>query len=717
MESLIPVISKLQDVFATIGCRESEVQLPQIVVVGSQSAGKSSVIEGIVGRDFLPRGVGIVTRRPLLLHLSHVPIGDPRRAQDSRLSDCDWAIFEHKSAEIFTDFEEVRGEIESETNRISGTNKGISAVPINLKIFSHKVVNLSLIDLPGITKVPVGDQPADIETQIREMIMNYIANPNSIILAVTPANQDFATSEPLKLAKDVDKEGNRTLAVLTKLDLMDQGTDAMDVLTGRLVPVKLGIIGVVNRSQADIQGKKPIEDCLKDEVKFLHRKYPTLASRNGIQYLAKTLNRLLMHHIRECLPQLKIRVNTMTLQCQSMLNSYGEPVVDKNRTMLQIITHFSNAYTSTIEGTSKNIETSELCGGARICYIFHETFSSALDQMDPMGSLSTLEILTAIRNATVDRSFLSWTNDIWQGPRPPLFVPEEPSLNCVDLVYEELLRIVQHCGLEIQQEMQRFPRLYEKINEVVSAVLHSRLSPTKEFVANLVQIELAYINTKHPEFTDAALVNMLKEASPLDTPKRVAVAIDTLGPNPSELQTTSLFAGIGLKPRKMSAVTVNGTAVADPAPTHALPKENGPTTSTIGSWLFSRSVPNGTVPPNLADSPITTNAVERTLTRNLTPREKRDCSIIERLIRSYFMIVRKTIQDIVPKAIMKLLVNHVRDNLQSELVRLLYNTPNTDELLAENDLMAQRRKESAEMLEALKKANAVISEIRETHIW
>jgi len=82
------------------------------------------------------------------------------------------------------------------------------------------------------------------------MIHAYVANPNSLVLAVTPANQDFATSEPMKLAREVDIEGNRTLAVLTKLDLMDHGTDAMDVLTGKLVPVKLGIIGVVNRSQA-----------------------------------------------------------------------------------------------------------------------------------------------------------------------------------------------------------------------------------------------------------------------------------------------------------------------------------------------------------------------------------------------------------------------------------------------------------------------------------
>ena len=407
-----------------------------------------------------------MTRRPLLLHLVHVPLDDILRKQNpskfsvlrlsiyGHLSGCrdgDWAVFEHLPNEVFTDFEKVRDEIEAETNRVSGSNKGISPLPINLKIFSAKVVNLSLIDLPGITKVPVGDQPPDIENLIREMILSYISNPNSIVLAVTPANQDFATSEPLKLARDVDPEGNRTLCVLTKLDLMDHGTDAVDVLMGKLVPVKLGIIGVVNRSQADILSKKPIEECLKDESAFLIKKYPSLAPTNGIPYLAQTLNRLLMHHIKGCLPELKLRVATMTAQCKSLLNSYGERVIDKNRVLLQVITHFADAYTSTIDGTAKNIETSELCGGARIGYIFHDVFASHLDKIDPMGDLSTTEITTAIRNAT--------------GPRPALFVPEvsfellvkrqirrleKPSLSCVDLVYEELLRVVQHCGIEVQ---------------------------------------------------------------------------------------------------------------------------------------------------------------------------------------------------------------------------------------------------------------------------
>ena len=293
MEALIPVINKLQDVFNTIGT--DAIQLPQIAVVGSQSSGKSSVIESLVGRDFLPRGNGIVTRRPLILQLVYVPKSDTttRSSEEGTLDVDEWAKFLHTKNKVYTDFAAVKREIESETDRMSGSNKGICPEPINLKIFSPKVVNLTLVDLPGITKVPVGDQPEDIEIQIRNLIFKYISNPNSIILSVHAANTDFATSEALKLSREVDPDGRRpTLAVITKLDLMDAGTDAIDVLMGRVIPVKLGIIGVVNRSQQDIINCKSMDDSIKDEALFLQRKYPSIATRNGSAYLAKTLNRV-----------------------------------------------------------------------------------------------------------------------------------------------------------------------------------------------------------------------------------------------------------------------------------------------------------------------------------------------------------------------------------------------------------------------------------------
>jgi dynamin 1-like protein len=130
---------------------------------------------------------------------------------------------------------------------MAGDNKGICPEPISVKYFSTKVLSLTMVDLPGMTKIPVGDQPEDIEGQIRSLINHYIGNPNSIILAVSAANADIATSESIKVARDCDPDGRRTLAVITKLDLMDAGTDAIDILCGRVIPVKLGIIGVINR--------------------------------------------------------------------------------------------------------------------------------------------------------------------------------------------------------------------------------------------------------------------------------------------------------------------------------------------------------------------------------------------------------------------------------------------------------------------------------------
>lgn len=293
MESLIPVVNKLQDVFSTVGV--APVDLPQIVVVGSQSSGKSSVLENIVGRDFLPRGSGIVTRRPLILQLiNNGPESRQTASGEKEFGSCleEYGEFLHKPGEKFFDFAEIRKEIIEETNRLTGQNKGISSQPISLRIYSPDVLNLTLVDLPGITKVPVGDQPSDIERQIREMILDYISNPNSIILAVSPANSDIANSDSLQMAMLVDPEGKRTIGVLTKIDLMDKGTDALEVLTGKVVPLKLGFIGVINRSQEDINSNKKISEALECEQIFFrrHLSYRVIASKLGTPYLAKTLN-------------------------------------------------------------------------------------------------------------------------------------------------------------------------------------------------------------------------------------------------------------------------------------------------------------------------------------------------------------------------------------------------------------------------------------------
>uniref|UniRef100_A0A665WDL8 Dynamin-1-like protein n=1 Tax=Echeneis naucrates TaxID=173247 RepID=A0A665WDL8_ECHNA len=694
METLIPTINRLQEVFLTVGAEI--IQLPQIVVVGSQSSGKSSVLESLVGRDFLPRGSGIVTRRPLVLQLVNVAPLQERLKNENGVKAEEWGTFLHCKNQIFTDFQEIRREIEAETERGSGDNKGISSEPMYLKIFSPKVLNLTLVDLPGITKVPVGDQPEDIEAQVQEMILSFISNPNSLILAVSPANSDLATSDALKLAREVDPDGRRTLLVVSKLDLMDAGTDALEVLLGRVIPVRLGIIGVVNRSQHDINTKKSLDDSMKDELSFLQRHYPSLASRAGSHYLAKTLSRLLMHHIRDCLPDLKTRVTVLSAQYQARLNSYGQPVEDHSATLLQIVTKFASDYCNTIEGTARHIQTSELCGGARICYIFHETFGRTLQSIDPLGGLTELDILTAIRNAT--------------GPRPALFVPEvsfellvkrqikrleEPSLRCVELVHEELQRIIQHCSSFSTQELLRFPKLHDSIVEVVTGLLRKRLPITNEMVHSLIAIELAYINTKHPDFTDAAQVSAsVNSQQVINFSLQQATNVSFIALQKTAEVVLCEAVSITFHIQTLTSISLLNEKVAE---------EKAPPAG-FGSPSKGQAI-------NLLDT------VSVPASRKLSAREQRDCEVIQRLIKCYFLIVRKSIQDSVPKTVMHFLVNFVKEHLQSELVGQLYKQPLLQELLIESQDTAQQRTEVAQMLEALKKASNIISEIRETHLW
>lgn len=537
-DDLLRTVNKLQDlVFNTIG--NDSLDLPQIVVVGSQSSGKSSVLENIVGRDFLPRGSGIVTRRPLILQLINIPPDDDDASNEddevriphtaaSVAEHSEWAEFHHIPGRKFRDFNQVRAEIENETARIAGNNKGINRQPINLKIFSPHVLNLTLVDLPGLTKVPIGDQPSDIEKQTRTLISEYIAKPNSIILAVSPANVDIVNSEALKLARHVDPLGRRTIGVLTKLDLMDHGTNALDILSGRVYPLKLGFIGVVNRSQQDIQTNKPMAEALKAEAEFFrhHPAYRNMATRCGTQYLAKTLNTTLMAHIRDRLPDIKARLNTLMGQTQQELASYGSKQFSgkehRGSLILQLMTRFANSFISSIDGTSSEISTKELCGGARIYYIFNSVFGNSLETIDPTHNLSVLDIRTAIRNST--------------GPRPSLFVPELafdllvkpqiklleiPSQRCVELVYEELIKICHTCG---SQELSRFPRLQGKLIEVVSDLLRERLGPCSGYVESLISIQRAYINTNHPNFLGAAAAMSSVIASKNEKDKRAAQA-------------------------------------------------------------------------------------------------------------------------------------------------------------------------------------------------
>lgn len=193
-----------------------------------------------MGIDFLPRGSGVVTRRPLELRLVHE--ADPRTVP--------WATFGELPDKRFTDFDKVRETIETLTDKIAGKNKGIVDEAITLVIHSHTCPDLTLVDLPGITRIPVrgSDQNENIEKITKDMVKKYCGEPRTIILIVIPANADMTTSDGLQLARELDPKGIRSIGVITKIDIMDKGTNAKNMIMGHEVTLKLGYIGVKNRS-------------------------------------------------------------------------------------------------------------------------------------------------------------------------------------------------------------------------------------------------------------------------------------------------------------------------------------------------------------------------------------------------------------------------------------------------------------------------------------
>lgn len=231
--------------------------MPRIAVLGTQSSGKSSLLENIVGLDFLPRGSGVVTRRPLELRLVHMD--QSKKLYNLGHTDGKpYAVFEndheHKK---YTDFKAVCKNIAKLTDDVAGTGANIVDDPIKLRIYSVDCPDLTIIDLPGITRIDIKGQK-DVERITTEMAMRYCGDPKTIILCVIPANQDLSTSDGLKLAREWDAKGERTIGVITKIDIMDKGTSAKKMLLNEEIHLRLGYIGIVNRAQEDIKNEVPV---------------------------------------------------------------------------------------------------------------------------------------------------------------------------------------------------------------------------------------------------------------------------------------------------------------------------------------------------------------------------------------------------------------------------------------------------------------------------
>ena len=713
-DGLVPLINKLQDIFTQAGVDNvgGDLELPQIAVVGSQSSGKSSVLEALVGRDFLPRGPDICTRRPLVLQLVHTPY---QHASHHNQAPMEWGEFLHRPGEIFTEFEAIREEIECETNRGIATNKGVSDKQIRLKICSPHVLTMTLVDLPGITRVPVGDQPADIEKRIRDMILSYIKRESCLILAVSPANTDLANSDALTLSRLVDPDGKRTIGVVTKLDIMDRGTDAVAYLRGEVVPLRLGYIGVVNRCQQDIAQRRSIREARASEAEFFrhHPAYAEVIDKCGTEALGWTVSRILADHIADLLPALSDKIATRRAEAQRELVSLGEGRPEdpsrQSAMVLEKLHGYAACFTKSVVGKSDDLSTSSLEGGARIHFVLQDIFVKGLESLDPTRAMSEEDIRTAIQNAAGTKAVLLLPDDSFEVlVKQAIRKMSDPCVKCARIVHDELGRIAR--TLINQQNLQRYPRLAQSVEDATRDFLVEGLVPAESMINSLVECQLAHINTSHPDFVGGS--QALRMAQQELKRRRGASASAGTGADDDEMsgdennfgedvladvtQRNALQRKRDAKNKAKTALgrKLSGGSSVDASINKVKDKENDV------QALYSHE--NGVV--SLKEPPGRIQASEPE-----TDEELLQVLVTRILLGSYFAISRGVLADTVPKAVMHFLVNSVQRGLQQHLIQSLYHPNLVPSLLTEHPETEAKRLAARNKYKALSAAAAAIS--------
>lgn len=447
----------------------------------------------IIGKDILPRGTGIVTRRPTIVQLFNIARGLPEHA-----------IFSHKPNVHFSDFQEVKQEIMKEMITGAGRNLGISPIPIVVKIYSPIVPNLSLVDLPGLTKVPVGDQPSDIENRIKKMVLEQIKNPNSIILAITAANQDIACSDSLNIARSVDPHGERTMGVLTKMDKFDDSNQILSILRGELAPLSLGYVGVRCRSQQDINNRVSMAQAIQIEKQFFESSnlFRDYTQNLTIPRLTEKLNIQLMSTIKKTFPQIKKKLKKLIIQKQKdrkkfgMVLNFTKSNDSKGALLVSVINKFCKLYSQSLKG---EFFTKELSGGAKINEVLVK-FKTETMALKPFKGTTNKELGVLISNMCgLNQSLIISDHAFEKLCQREIIKFKKPAFQCLNKIYQELKMLILKLKIDELEVLTNARTAI--INEMTSAI-DSCYRPTEEMIKMIFEVEEGHINIKNPQFAN-----------------------------------------------------------------------------------------------------------------------------------------------------------------------------------------------------------------------
>lgn len=317
------------------------VALPQLAVCGDQSAGKSSVLEGITGIPF-PRQEGLCTRFPTEIILCHsetsqqTTITASIRPHSSRTQEIQSTLTSYRRVlqninELPSVIQEVSRHMQIRGYTEDGSGLAFAPDALRIEITGPIGIHLSVVDLPGLIEVPDDNRDDDDVNAVINMVTAYLQSSRTIVLAVVQASNDVATQKIIRLARRYDPEGQRTVGIITKPDLINVGSESRIALTAKnqdTIKLKLGFFLVKNPSPTEIKEQITMISRSQRELQFFSAPEWTSQqldmNRVGVDKLRQFLQVLLDSHIEKELPKVREEIKKSLTTTEAQLRSMGD---------------------------------------------------------------------------------------------------------------------------------------------------------------------------------------------------------------------------------------------------------------------------------------------------------------------------------------------------------------------------------------------------------
>ena len=503
-KTLINIANKLSSLYTN-----KSIKIPQLVVVGTQSSGKSSLINGILNMNILPTGKNMVTRTPIKLELLYH--NDPTTC--IQFGNYENSVFKKHKEYLLKgiQIEEeniIRQNIEEFTKSYAGNDKAISYKEIVIKISSIDVPNLTLIDLPGLVMVACTDQgqPEDIKEQIKNLIKHYITQDNTIIMGILPARCDIEVDSALELIKQYDVNGTRTIGIMTKIDLMNENTDISEYLQNNIsndLKLKYGYFAIKNKNNNDISYKE--HNNLENMFFNNHPIYSQLdKTRMGIINLSIYLSNILLNQIKTMIPIIQSELMENLLKINNELNKLGTHInIDENNKNFVLnlyISNFVQDFRESLENYSHNLNY-----GKQIKDIFIN-YRSELSTVNPLQNIdnNNNKLSEIIKNSEGNHMYYQTSTIqilekcLIDNKIKSIHTLKNPSLTCLEYIYNLLIQIINNI-LNLDN-YSKYPKMKLLILQKTTELINIYKESVIKKIDELINIEESYIWTESDDF-------------------------------------------------------------------------------------------------------------------------------------------------------------------------------------------------------------------------